>query len=168
MGQHLVVCDGDFVRSVAVHQQLIMGLDDSCRFRELQARKCADCHVSLVAQEPGGHRANIARVVTINAEQDRGRVSSGRIPQLTASPIMDAVPDRKEHIVLVFHGKRIVEGGKDRTRVPKIGTRHRLRPQDIDDGCGQEGSADAVPADINQVNRKMVRADVVVTKRVTA
>ena len=129
----------------------------------LDARKGADRHAAK-RDQLAGSRGSVGGA----SQMDGRRVAARRVAQFAGRAAIDAVPDGEEHVVLLLHRKSVVEGCEQPARIAKIDIRQSRRTQHIDDRNRQQGCADAVPADIKQVERHVVVVDRVIAERVAA
>ena len=83
-------------------------------------------------------------------------------------PVVDAVPDREVQAVLLVHLERPVQGGEDLAGLAEVGLGQRLRPQGVQGRDREQGGADAVAADVEQVEGEVVVVEPVVAERVAA
>ena len=80
--------------------------------------------------------------------------------------VIDAIPDREIEPVLLLHLKRVVEGAKHLTWHPEISLGKGLRAQGIHGGDREQGRADSVAADVEQVKGEMVVIEPVIAERI--
>jgi hypothetical protein len=75
----------------------------------------------------------------------------------------------KNILFCFFHRKRVVERLQHRGRITKIRARRECgSAQHVDDGDGEQRRADAVAADIQQVDGEMIVVDAVVAEGIAA
>ena len=78
--------------------------------------------------------------------------------------VIHAIPECEVEVVLLLHWKSAVQGRENLAGMLEINSRERARAQDMDSRNREKTRADAVPADIQQVNRKMLRIDPMVAE----
>ena len=82
--------------------------------------------------------------------------------------VIDAVPDGEVQAVLLVHLERVVERGEHLAGLAEVGLGQRLRPQRVHGRDREQGRADAVAADVQQVEGEMVVVEPVVAERIAA
>ena len=98
-----------------------------------------------------------------------GRRVAGRgVAQATGGTVIDAVPDGAEQLVVALHLVGLIERGEHLPGPAEIGPRQGLRAQRVGDRHRQDGSAHAMAADVDQVEREVLGVDPVVAERIAA
>ena len=95
-------------------------------------------------------------------------MAGGRIAQAAGGPMIDAVPDGEVQLVVMFHLVGLVQRAEHFLRQAEVGVPQGAGAQRVGDGDRQQGGADAVTADVQEVEREVLGIDPVVAERVSA
>ncbi len=89
---------------------------------------------------------------------------SARIAQPSCRAVVDAVPDGEIEIVLAVHLKRLIQRAQHRFRRAEIGVQQGAGAEGIGGGDGEQRGADAVAADVQQVDGEVLSVNPVITE----
>ena len=95
--------------------------------------------------------------VAVVRDQNRRRMAAAGEADPPRRRIVDAVPHREVLAVVLIHRERRVQVFQHRRGIAEIGVVKRLGPQDMGDRHRQQRGADAVPADVDDVDRQVLR-----------
>lgn len=145
----------DFVNAVAKDIEDIVGVDGDVVGGEGDARHAADDHA---------WSGEFFDLVVL--DEDGGRVAAAGVEEVSGGFVVDAVPEGEVHLVLFFHVEGFVHAGEDGGGVEEVDACEALGAEDVDGGDGEEGGADAMAADVEEVEGEVVVVDPVVAKGV--
>ena len=157
---HRAVWPGDLERSVAEEVERRFGRDIDFPGREVEPFDGPK--EGVLGVESGW----ILVCVRPRLEKEGGGVTTACPPERAASAVVNAVPHREEHVVVPFHGERPVERREDGPRIAEVGVRQRLTTDGVEGRHAEEGRADPVAADVEEVDRDMVVVEAVVAEGV--
>jgi hypothetical protein len=86
------------------------------------------------------------------AQQERRRMTGTRVRQTPSGQLKNPIPYGEVHIILLFHGKGIVERTQHLPRLAEIHVGKASRTQYIGYGHSEQGSTHTMPAHIDQVH----------------
>ena len=153
----LAVAVEDLVDAVAERVEAVAGREVRVRLREDPAIEGPDRRVLR-----GEAVANGA----VRAEHECRRVAGRRKGHALRGGIEDSVEERAVHPVVVLHAERLVEALEDLRGLAEVGIRQGFLAQRVQDGRGVHRGGDAVPANIDDVDRGASAGEVVVAEGV--
>ena len=101
-------------------------------------------------------------------QQQGGMMAAGREGQRALLDIVNAVPDRKEQLVMLLHREHAVEAADHRGRIAEIDVRQQPLAQHVDHGDGMQRRRGAMPGDVQHERREILPVEHLVAERVAA
>ena len=93
-------------------------------------------------------------------------MTTASVSKATSGSVVNSVPDGEVHIIVSVHGERGIESGKNGSRITKVHTGKTSRTNGVNGANREKGSADAVSADIEEVNGEVRFINPVVSERI--